>query len=245
MSSSRLQRGFTLIETLIALAIIAAIAALVLPATYAQLTAAKFDQATREVILAGDACRTYAIGHSTTCRLVISRSAAGVVLSMESVETPSTDGQAAASTLQAASIGSVDDDSIRTRSERLYLVPDGLMLGPAIESSAEESEVDAPATAPDEDGAAAGGPPDHSVLATFLPDGSVVGRPFELSGLNQRAKFSTLGGAGRLKFQRVAVEEPSGPEPSRSERAPQAASEPRGDATSAASSPPAEQKGAE
>lgn len=195
-NASPRHRAFTLIETLIVLAILAAVAALVLPGTVGQLRAARTDQITRDIILAADSCRSQAIRTGQPWRLILTQR--GVTHSLAIEPLPRAADQAS-----PAREAPADEPLLSATRQELLTLPDACRIAaPESSSQADRSETDADAPAP------SSSPDDAEPLAVFLPDGSLFARPFELSSRDVRIRFTPHASSGRFTFAHV---EPAAP----------------------------------
>lgn len=227
MRASRGKPGFTLIETLIVLAILAAVAALVLPGTVSQLRSARFDQASQQVLIAADTCRSQAIRRSAAWELVLVSRGAETHLAMQpagmsavdaGVSVPPTPVDAQMSDVAPTSESSEKPAPIKP--EDLLTLPEGVTIqaGAAPDqtgaATTDRPETDAEATSTSGGSISGSG----SVLAVFLPDGSVIAAPFELRSKDRTLRAVPMFHAGRFSFRvvdqstgRVPESEPSTP----------------------------------
>ncbi len=188
-------RAFTLIETLIVLSILAAIAALVLPGAVDELRAVRTSQTVQDIALAADACRSQAIRTGQPWRLILVPAGTGQRLAMEPV-IPNQDPQAPDSTsIPSPPADQAGDRPAQPREELLEL-PDSV----ALSMLASEAEADRPETDREAQPAQAS---EANLLAVYLPDGSAISRGFELTSRGRRFRFAATPGSGKLVSQPV------------------------------------------
>jgi prepilin-type N-terminal cleavage/methylation domain-containing protein len=191
-------RAFTLIETLIVLAILAAVAALVLPGTVGQLRAARTDQITRDIVLAADSCRSQAIRTGQPWRLILTQRGITRSLAIEPLARADERSRSASET-------PADTPVLSATRQELIALPDACRIA----ASAVADQHDGPKTdaeTSDPSGADSGSEPatdDAAPLAIFLPDGSVIARPFELTARETRIRFTPHAISGRFTFAPV------------------------------------------